>query len=149
RCLGNRREPVFGDIDAKTMNMDPALIEAAITPRTRAILPVHCYGHACDVEAIQAVADAHGLKVVYDAAHAFGVRWRERSILCHGDLSVLSFHATKVFNTFEGGAIVSRDAETKARIDCLRNFGFADEVTVLEVGLNGKMSEFNAALGLV
>jgi dTDP-4-amino-4,6-dideoxygalactose transaminase len=148
-ALWNRLDPVFVDIDAKTMNMDPARIEAAITPRTRAILPVHCYGHACDVEAIQAVADAHGLKVVYDAAHAFGVRWRERSILCHGDLSVLSFHATKVFNTFEGGAIVSRDAQTKARIDRLRNFGMADESTVLEVGQNGKMSEFNAALGLV
>ena len=147
--LWNRLEPVFVDIDPKTMNMDPARIEAAITPRTTAILPVHCYGHPCDVDAIRRVAEAHGLRVIYDAAHAFGVRLRGESVLRHGDLSILSFHATKVFNTFEGGAIVCPNAATKARIDLLRNFGIVDETTVTELGLNGKMSEFNAALGLL
>ena len=147
--LWNRLDPVFVDIDPRTMNMDPAGIEAAITSRTTAILPVHCYGHACDVDAIQSVADTHGLKVIYDAAHAFGVRLRGESLLRHGDLSVLSFHATKVFNTFEGGAIVCPDAATKARIDLLKNFGIVDETTVSELGLNGKMSEFNAALGFL
>lgn len=142
-------EPVFVDIDPNTLNLDPARIEAAITPRTRAILAVHCYGHPCDVAAIQAIADRHGLKVIYDAAHAFGVQDAGGSVLRHGDLSVLSFHATKVFNTFEGGAIVCRDAATKQGIHSLKNFGFQDEVTVETLGTNGKMSEFNAALGLL
>ena len=147
--LWNRIKPVFVDIDPHTLNMDPARIEAAITPATSAIMPVHCYGHPCDVEAIEKIARAHGLKVIYDAAHAFGVQLQSGSLLKHGDLSVLSFHATKVFNTFEGGAIVSPDAQTKRYIDQLKNFGFVDEVTVVTPGINGKMSEFNAALGLL
>jgi len=147
--LWNGIKPVFVDIDPLTLNLDPNKIEAAITPHTTAILPVHCYGHPCDVERIQEIADIYGLKVIYDAAHAFGVQDRHGSILCHGDLSVLSFHATKVFNTFEGGAIVSPDAKTKQRIDHLKNFGFVDEVTVVAPGINGKMSEFKAALGLL
>lgn len=147
--LWNGLTPVFVDIDPVTLNIDPSKIEAAITDKTTAILPVHCYGNPCDVEAIQAVADRHGLKVIYDAAHAFGVEDAGGSILRHGDLSVLSFHATKVFNTFEGGAIVCKDIETKKRIDQLKNFGFLDEITVAEAGINGKMSEVNAAFGLV
>lgn len=146
--LWNRLTPVFVDIDPVTCNLDPALIEAAITSRTQAILPVHCYGIPCDIEGIQKVADRHGLKVIYDAAHAFGVRQNGRSILRAGDLSILSFHATKVFNTFEGGAIVCPDAETKQRIDHLKNFGFTDEVTVVASGINGKMNEIQAAMGL-
>jgi dTDP-4-amino-4,6-dideoxygalactose transaminase len=142
-------EPVFVDIDSRTLNIDPSRIEAAITPRTSAILPVHCYGHPCDVAAIGEIAARRGLRVVYDAAHAFGVECDRGSILNHGDLSVLSFHATKVFNTFEGGAIVSQDAATKARIDQLRNFGIVDEVSIAETGINGKMSEINAACGLI
>ncbi|CAA2105227.1 dTDP-4-amino-4,6-dideoxy-D-glucose transaminase [Methylobacterium bullatum] len=141
--------PVFVDVDPLTLNLDPARIEAAITPRTTAILPVHCYGHPCDVEAIDAIARKHGLKVIYDAAHAFGVRHKGRSVLNDGDLSVLSFHATKVFNTFEGGAIICADPVQKDRIDKLKNFGHDGETSVMEVGLNGKMSEMNAALGLV
>ena len=147
--LWNGIKPVFVDIDPKTLNLDPAKIEAAITPQTTAIMPVHCYGHPCDVEAIKKIADNYNLKVIYDAAHAFGVQDSGGSILRHGDLSVLSFHATKVFNTFEGGAIVCSDAKTKQRIDHLKNFGFIDEVTVVATGINGKMSEFNAALGLL
>lgn len=147
--LWNGIKPVFVDIDPVTLNLDPARIEAAITPQTTAILPVHCYGHPCDVERIEKIADNYGLKVIYDAAHAFGVRNRDGSVLNHGDLSVLSFHATKVFNTFEGGAIVCGDAKTKQRIDHLKNFGFVDEETVVAPGINGKMSEFNAALGLL
>ena len=127
----------------------PSKIEAAITPHTTAILPVHVYGHPCDVETIQRVADKHNLRVIYDAAHAFGVQCHCGSVLNHGDLSVLSFHATKVFNTFEGGAIVCPDAETKKHIDQLKNFGFVDEVTVVAPGINGKMSEINAAFGLL
>ncbi|MGX1308034.1 dTDP-4-amino-4,6-dideoxygalactose transaminase [Amorphus suaedae] len=145
----NNLTPVFVDIDPETMNLDPAKIEAAITPRTTAILAVHCYGVPCDVVGIRQIADAHGLKVIYDAAHAFGVRFRGEGLMRHGDLSVLSFHATKVFNTFEGGAIVSPDAATKQHIDYLKNFGFADEVTVVEVGINGKMNEVQAAMGLL
>ena len=145
----NGIEPVFVDIDPNTLNLDPARIEAAITPRTTAIMPVHVYGHPCDVDAIEQIARKHGLKVIYDAAHAFGVQCHCGSVLNHGDLSVLSFHATKVFNTFEGGAIVSPDAATKAHIDHLKNFGFVDEVTVVESGINGKMSEINAAFGLL
>lgn len=141
--------PVFVDIEPHTLNLDPAKIEAAITPQTTAILPVHCYGNPCDTEAIQKIADQYKLRVIYDAAHAFGVEDAGGSILRHGDLSVLSFHATKVFNTFEGGAIVCRDAKTKQHIDHLKNFGFVDETTVVAPGINGKMSEINAAFGLL
>jgi dTDP-4-amino-4,6-dideoxygalactose transaminase len=147
--LWNGIKPVFVDIDPRTLNMDPAKIEAAITPRTKAILPVHCYGHPCDADGIQKIADKHGLKVIYDAAHAFGVQDRQGSILKYGDLSVLSFHATKVFNTFEGGAIVSPTAELKIHIDQLKNFGHDGEIRVVAAGINGKMSEFNAAIGLL
>jgi dTDP-4-amino-4,6-dideoxygalactose transaminase len=147
--LWNGLKPVFVDIDAATLNLDPARIEAAITPQTTAIMPVHCYGHPCDVERIQRIADVHGLKVIYDAAHAFAVERQDGSVLQHGDLSVLSFHATKVFNTFEGGAIICPDAKTKQRIDYLKNFGFADEVTVVAPGINGKMNEMQAAFGLL
>jgi dTDP-4-amino-4,6-dideoxygalactose transaminase len=147
--LWNNIQPVFVDIDPQRMTLDPAKIEAAITPRTMAIMPVHCYGYPCDVERIQQIADTYGLKVIYDAAHAFGVRYKDESLVRHGDLSVLSFHATKVFNTFEGGAIVCPDAKTKQRIDFLKNFGFADEVTVMAPGINGKMNEFQAALGML
>ncbi|MHB8528491.1 MAG: DegT/DnrJ/EryC1/StrS family aminotransferase [Caulobacteraceae bacterium] len=145
----NNIEPVFADIDPTTCNLDPARIEAAITPRTTAILPVHCYGGPCDVEAISQIAATHGLRVIYDAAHAFGVNLGGTSLLRHGDLAVLSFHATKVFHTFEGGAIVCPDAETKQRIDYLKNFGFANEVSVVDAGINGKMSEIQAAMGLL
>jgi dTDP-4-amino-4,6-dideoxygalactose transaminase len=147
--LWNGITPVFVDVDPATLNIDPARIEAAITPRTTAIMAVHCYGHPCDVKAIQGIADRYNLRVIYDAAHAFGVASQEGSVLRHGDLSVLSFHATKVFNTFEGGAIICPDAKTKTRIDRLKNFGFTDEVTVVAPGINGKMSEFNAAFGLL
>jgi dTDP-4-amino-4,6-dideoxygalactose transaminase len=147
--LWNGIKPVFVDIDPHTLNIDPSKIEAAITPQTTAILPVHCYGHPCDVDRIRAIADTYGLKVLYDAAHAFGVRCHCGSVLNHGDLSVLSFHATKVLTTFEGGAIVCPDAKIRQRINYLKNFGFADEVTVVAPGINGKMSEFNAALGLL
>ena len=147
--LWNNIKPVFVDIDPVTCNLDPGRIEEAITPQTTAIMPVHCYGNPCAVERIQKIADTYGLKVIYDAAHAFGVQYKGESLLRHGDLSVLSFHATKVFNTFEGGAIVCPDAKTKQRIDYLKNFGFADEVTITAPGINGKMSEFNAAFGLL
>jgi dTDP-4-amino-4,6-dideoxygalactose transaminase len=147
--LWNDIKPVFVDIDPNTLNLDPGKIEAAITPRTTAIMPVHCYGHPCDVAAIQKIADNYNLKVIYDAAHAFGVKDMQGSILRHGDLSVLSFHATKVFNTFEGGAIICPDAKTKVRIDQLKNFGHVGEINVVAPGINGKMSEFNAALGLL
>jgi len=148
--LWNGIKPVFVDIDPNTLNLDPEKIESAITPQTTAILAVHCYGHPCDVERIQKIADNYGLKVIYDAAHAFGVQCHDGgSLLNHGDLSVLSFHATKVFNTFEGGAIVCPDLKTKQRIDHLKNFGFVDEVTVVAPGINGKMSEIIAAFGLL
>jgi dTDP-4-amino-4,6-dideoxygalactose transaminase len=147
--LWNSIKPVFVDIDPRTLNLDPVKIEAAITPQTTAIMPVHCYGHPCDVDAIQKIADNYNLKVIYDAAHAFGVEDSHGSILKHGDLSVLSFHATKVFNTFEGGAIVCPDEKTKVRIDQLKNFGHVGETNVVAPGINGKMSEFNAALGLL
>ena len=147
--LWNGIEPVFADIDPHTLNLDPQRIEAAITPRTTAIMPVHCYGTPCDIDGIQQIADNYNLKVIYDAAHAFGVQQQGRSILQAGDLSILSFHATKVFNTFEGGAIISPDARTKQRIDHLKNFGFVNEVTVVAPGINGKMSEINAAFGLL
>ncbi len=147
--LWNGLTPVFVDIDPETLNLDPKKIEAAITEKTTAIMPVHCYGRPCDVDAIGKLARDRGLKVIYDAAHAFGVRIGDESLLNFGDLSVLSFHATKVFNTFEGGAIVCDTLEMKQRIDHLKNFGFTDEVTVVEAGINGKMSEVNAALGLL
>ena len=147
--LWNGIKPVFVDVDPNTLNLDPAKIEAAITPHTTAIMPVHCYGHPCDVEAIQKIADNYNLKVIYDAAHAFGVQDEGGSVLRHGDLSVLSFHATKVFNTFEGGAIICPDAKIKLRIDQLKNFGFVDETTVVAPGINGKMSEINAAFGMM
>lgn len=147
--LWNNIKPVFVDIDPVSFNLDPEKIESAITPSTTAIMPVHCYGNPCEVERIQKIADTYGLRVIYDAAHAFGIRYKGESLLKHGDLSVLSFHATKVFNTFEGGAIVCPDAKTKQRIDYLKNFGFADEVTVVAPGINGKMNEVQAAFGLL
>lgn len=147
--LWNGIKPVFVDVHPETLNLDPSKIEIALTPQTTAIMPVHCYGHPCNIEAIQEIADTYNLKVIYDAAHAFGVQDNGGSVLRHGDLSVLSFHATKVFTTFEGGAIVCPDAKTKARIDHLKNFGHAGEVNVVALGINGKMSEFNAALGLL
>lgn len=147
--LWNGIKPVFVDVDPKTLNLDPKKIEAAITPQTTAILPVHCYGHPCDVDAIQEIADTYNLKVIYDAAHAFGVQCHCGSVLNHGDLSILSFHATKTFNTFEGGAIVCPDSKTKIRIDQLKNFGHVGETNVVAPGINGKMSEFSAALGLL
>jgi len=147
--LWNGIKPVFVDIGPDTLNIDPKKIEAAITQQTTAILAVHCYGHPCDVDAIQEIADTYNLKVIYDAAHAFGVKCHCGSVLKHGDLSVLSFHATKVFNTFEGGAIICPDLKTKTRIDQLKNFGHVGETNVVAPGINGKMSEFNAALGLL
>lgn len=147
--LWNNITPVFVDIDPGTYNIDPAKIEAAITPRTSAILAVHCYGNPCAVERIEKIADIYGLKVIYDAAHAFGIEYQGTSLLRHGHMSTLSFHATKVFNTFEGGAIISPDAKTKKRIDYLKNFGFADEVTIVAPGINGKMNEVQSAFGLV
>lgn len=147
--LWNNIKPVFTDIDPVSFNLDPSKIESAITGQTTAIMPVHCYGKPCDVEAIQRIADRYGLRVIYDAAHAFGVHHNGQSLLNHGDLSVLSFHATKVFNTFEGGAIVCPDAKSKQRIDHLKNFGFVDEVTVAAPGINGKMNEVQAAFGLL
>lgn len=147
--LWNELTPVFADIDPVTFNIDPDRIEELITPKTTAILPVHCYGTPCDVDRIQKIADTYGLRVLYDAAHCFGVRQDGVSVLNYGDLSVLSFHATKVFNTFEGGAIVCHDAKTKQRIDYLKNFGFADETIVMATGINGKMNEVQAAMGLL
>ncbi len=147
--LWNNIEPVFVDIEADGYNIDPDRIEEAITQKTSAILPVHVYGTPCNVERIQHIGETHGLKVIYDAAHAFGVQYKGHSLLSHGDMSVLSFHATKVFNTFEGGCIISKDAATKQRVDFLKNFGFADEITVTAPGINGKMSEINAAFGLL
>lgn len=145
----NHCAPVFGDIDRSTCNLDPAKIESLITKRTTAILPVHVYGNPCDVIGIQRVADDHGLKVFYDAAHAFGVRMNGQSILQFGDLSMISFHATKILNTAEGGALVTNDARMKERIDYLKNFGFTDETSVVAPGTNGKMNELQAALGLL
>ena len=145
----NGIKPVFVDIDPKTGNISPDHIEAAITPRTTAIMPVHVYGKPCDTEAIQSIADKYGLKVIYDAAHAFGVEVNGKSILNVGDLSTLSFHATKVFNTIEGGAMVMHDEKTKKRIDYLKNFGFAGETEVVGPGINSKMDEVRAAYGLL
>ena len=174
----NGCKPVFVDVDPKTGNMDPDRIEAAITPRTTAIMPVHCYGKPCDVRRIKDIADKYGLKVIYDAAHAFAleipkneadykvafdeannvfnssqapkqVEVETESILNWGDISTLSFHATKVYNTIEGGAMIMHDAETKKRIDYLKNFGFAGETTVVGPGINSKVDEMRAAYGLL
>ena len=145
----NGCKPVFVDIDPRTGNLDPEKIEAAITPKTTAIMPVHCYGKPCDVLRIKEIADIYGLKVIYDAAHAFGVRVNGESILNAGDMSTLSFHATKVFNTIEGGAMVMHDEKTKKRIDDLKNFGIHDEVTVVGPGINSKMDEMRSAYGLL
>ncbi len=145
----NRVRPVFCDIDETHFNLDPARVETLIGPDTRAILPVHVFGHPCDVEALQAIADRHGLRLIYDAAHVVGVRCGEKSLCEYGDLSVLSFHATKLFTTVEGGAIVSHSAAMRDRIDHLRNFGIADAETVIGPGINGKMNEFQAAFGLL
>lgn len=145
----NGIKPVFVDIDPATGCLDPDKIEAAITPRTTAIMPVHVYGKPCEVEKIQDIADKYGLKVIYDAAHAFGVEVKGESILNAGDMSTLSFHATKVFNTIEGGALVMHDEKTKQRIDYLKNFGFAGETEVVAPGINSKMDELRAAYGLL
>lgn len=145
----NGIKPVFVDIDPTTGNLDPDKIEAAITPRTTAIMPVHVYGKPCDTERIQGIADKYGLKIIYDAAHAFGVKVNGESILKAGDMSTLSFHATKVYNTIEGGALVMHDEQTKKRIDYLKNFGFAGETEVVAPGINSKMDEMRAAYGLL
>lgn len=145
----NNIKPVFVDIEPEYFTLDPDKIEAAITPQTTAIMPVHVYGNPCKMDAIQKIADTYGLKVIYDSAHAFGVTINGNSVLNFGDLSILSFHATKTFNTIEGGAIICHDEKTKRRIDFLKNFGFADEVTVVEPGINAKMNELQAAYGLV
>lgn len=145
----NGIKPVFVDIDPSTGNLDPTKIEAAITPRTTAILPVHVYGKPCDVDAIQSIADKYGLRVIYDAAHAFGVEVNGQSIINAGDVATLSFHATKVYNTVEGGALVMHDEKTKKRIDYLKNFGFASETEVVAPGINSKMDEVRSAYGLL
>lgn len=145
----NGIKPVFVDVDPVTCNLDPSKIEAAITPKTTAIMPVHCYGNPCDTKAIQSIADKYGLKVIYDAAHAFAVEENGESILKQGDLSTLSFHATKVYNTVEGGAMVMHDEQIKRRIDYLKNFGFAGEITVVAPGINSKMDELRAVYGIL
>ena len=145
----NGIKPVFVDIDPSNCGIDPDKIEAAITPRTTAIMPVHCYGKPCDNRRIQAIADKYGLKVIYDAAHAFGVEVDGESVLNWGDMSTLSFHATKVYTTIEGGAIVMHDEATKKRIDYLKNFGFASETEVVAPGINGKLDEVRAVYGLL
>ena len=145
----NGCKPVFVDIDPDNCGMDPDKIEAAITPRTTAIMPVHCYGKPCDMKRIQTIANKYGLKVIYDAAHAFGVEVKGESVLNQGDLATLSFHATKVYNTLEGGALVMHDEQTKKRIDYLKNFGFAGETKVVAPGINSKMDEVRAAYGLL
>lgn len=145
----NNIKPVFVDIESRTYTIDPVKIERAISERTTAILPVHVYGYPCDTLAIGKIASTYGLKVIYDAAHFFGERSSSENLLRHGDMSILSFHATKVFNTFEGGAIVSRSAELKKKVDYLRNFGFESETSIVSTGINAKMNEFQAALGLL
>ena len=147
--MWNKLKPVFVDIDPKTLNIDPKKIKEAITKNTSAIMPVHVYGNPCDVDEIESIAKKFNLKVIYDASHAFGVKCHCGSILNHGDLSVLSFHATKVFNTFEGGAIISHSKEIKFHVDQLKNFGFTGETSVEQIGINGKMNEFSSALGLI
>jgi dTDP-4-amino-4,6-dideoxygalactose transaminase len=141
--------PVFVDIDPESLNLDPSKVEAAITPRTRAILAVHCYGQPCRVRELRELADRHQLRLIFDGAHAFGVRDEVGSVLRHRDLSMVSFHATKVFNTFEGGALICPDAETQRHIDRLRNFGLGDDTTICGAGLNAKLNEVSAAFGLL
>lgn len=145
----NGLKPVFVDVEEETGLIDPEKIEAAITPKTSAIMPVHVYGNPCNMERIQEIADIYGLKVIYDAAHAFGVKVNGKPVLENGDMSTLSFHATKVYNTIEGGALICHDAATKKRIDYLKNFGFAGETTVVAPGINSKMDEVRAAYGLL
>lgn len=145
----NGLKPVFVDVDEKTGNIDPEKIEAAITPHTTAIMPVHVYGTPCNMKRIQEIADIYGLKIIYDAAHAFGVKKDGESVLKAGDMSTLSFHATKVYNTVEGGALICHDEITKKRIDYLKNFGFANETTVVAPGINSKMDEIRSAYGLL
>jgi len=145
----NNIKPIFADIDPTTFNLDPRKVEAAITPQTTAIMPVHVYGNPCNLNELKRIADTYGLKIIYDAAHAFGVKVAGSSVLNFGDLSILSFHATKVFNTIEGGAIICQDEKIKKRIDYLKNFGFVDETTVIEPGINAKMNEVQAAFGLL
>jgi dTDP-4-amino-4,6-dideoxygalactose transaminase len=145
----NNIKPIFVDIEPNTFNIDPDRIEAAITPNTTAILPVHVYGNPCNFQRIKEIADTYGLKVIYDACHTFGVKINGVPVLSFGDLSVMSFHATKVYNTFEGGAIVSHDEATKMRIDNLKNFGFVNEISVVIPGINAKMNEIQAAMGLL
>ena len=145
----NGIKPVFVDVDPVTGNLDPGKIEAVITPHTTAIMPVHVYGNPCDVRKIKEIADIYGLKVIYDAAHAFGVQLDGKSVLECGDMSTLSFHATKVYNTVEGGALICNTAEEKIRVDHLKNFGFAGETTVVGPGINSKMDELRAAYGLL
>jgi dTDP-4-amino-4,6-dideoxygalactose transaminase len=145
----NKITPVFVDVESEYLNLDPANIESAITPRTTAIMPVHVYGNPCNVDEIKDIADRYGLKVIYDAAHAFGVRQGNVSVLNHGDLSVVSFHATKVYSTIEGGAVICHDPDMKRHIDNLKNFGFRDETIVEEPGINAKLNEVQAAYGLL
>ena len=145
----NGIKPVFVDVDPMTGNMDPEKIEAAITPKTTAIMPVHVYGQPCDVDRIKQIADTYGLKIIYDAAHAFGVEKNGESVIAAGDMATLSFHATKVYNTIEGGALICHDEKTKKRIDYLKNFGFAGETEIVAPGINGKMDEVRSAYGLL
>ena len=145
----NGLKPVFVDVDEETGNINPEKIEAAITPHTTAIMPVHVYGTPCNMKRIQEIADIYGLKIIYDAAHAFGVKKDGESVLKAGDMSTLSFHATKVYNTIEGGALVCHDEATKKRIDFLKNFGFNGETTVVAPGINSKMDEIRSAYGLL
>jgi dTDP-4-amino-4,6-dideoxygalactose transaminase len=145
----NNIKPVFADIEPDYFNLDPDKVEAVITPQSTAIMPVHVYGNPCKLDRFKQIADKHGLKLIYDAAHAFGVKINGDSLLNYGDLSILSFHATKVFNTIEGGAIISPDEKTKKRIDYLKNFGFANETTVIEPGINAKMNELQSVYGIL
>ncbi|EKD30760.1 MAG: hypothetical protein ACD_77C00477G0028 [uncultured bacterium] len=145
----NNIKPVFVDVEPDYFTLDPEKVEAAITPQTTAIMPVHVYGNPCKMDRLQEIADTYGLKIIYDAAHAFGVKQNGSSVLNCGNLSILSFHATKVFNTIEGGAIICPDEKSKKRIDYLKNFGFAGETTVIEPGINAKMNEIQAAYGLI
>jgi len=147
--IWNSIQPVFVDIEDKFLNIDPEKISSAITSNTSAIMPVHVYGNPCNVKRLKEIADYHNIKIIYDAAHAFGVKYEGNSILNYGDLSILSFHATKVYNTIEGGAIVCHSEEMKRHIDDLKNFGFRDEVTVVAAGINAKMNEIQSAYGLL